>query len=136
MSPVTKAARTIAILAGVLLAVIGVRFLVDPLEAQRTFGLGKGEAGVALHSAVGLRDLWLALLVIAFAWLKNWQALALWFTFGAAVCLGDALIVAGEGARWPYITFHVASGIVCAVLAAVALRAARPDGGAPETDRI
>ncbi len=136
MSPVTKAARTIAILAGVLLAVIGVRFLVDPLEAQRTFGLGKGEAGVALHSAVGLRDLWLALLVIAFAWLKNWQALALWFTFGAAVCLGDALIVAGEGARWPYITFHVASGIVCGVLAAVALRAARPDGGAPETDRI
>lgn len=117
-----KPLRVLAVFAGVLLAVIGVRFLLDPVQAQRTFGLGKGEVGRALHSAVGLRDLWLALLALAFAWLKNWQGLALWFSIGALVCFGDAAIVAGAGARWPYIAFHVGSGVVCAGLAIVAWR--------------
>ncbi|HMN36315.1 MAG TPA: DUF4267 domain-containing protein [Hyphomicrobium sp.] len=125
MPALAKIVRVVAVLAGVLLAVIGARFLVDPLQAQRTFGLGKGDAGFALHWAIGLRDLWLALIVAAFAWLKNWQGLALWFAFGAAVCAGDGLIVAVAGARWPYIGFHMGSGMVCAGLAIAAWRAAR-----------
>lgn len=117
--------RIAAVLAGLLLGLIGLRFLLDPVQAQRTFGLGKGETGQALHAAVGLRDVWLALLVLAFAWLCNWTALALWFGFGALVCFGDAAIVASAGGRWLYFAFHAVSGAACAFLALLAVRAGR-----------
>lgn len=125
----TKFQRALAVLAGLLLLIIGLRFLIWPLAAQHSFGLGKGDPGMGLHQAVGLRDLWLALLAIAFVWSKNWPALALWFAFGAAVCLGDAVIVAAEGARWPYIGFHVGSGIFCATLAALCFKASQRASG-------
>lgn len=132
MSRRKTAIRAGALVAGLLLAVIGVRFLVTPQAAQHTFGLGKGEAGLALHAAVGVRDLWLAGLVLAFAWLRNWAALALWFGLGSLVCFADAAIVAGEGARWPYIAFHAGSGVVCGGLALLAVRAGRGPGGQDE----
>lgn len=127
----TKFQRALAVFAGLLLAVIGVRFLLWPDAAQFTFGLGKGDPGTGLHAAVGLRDLWLAALVLAFVVLKNWQAIALWFGFAAFVCLGDAVIVAGSGARWPFVAFHAGSGAICAFLALVAVRAGlrQPLGG-------
>lgn len=106
-----------AVFAGALLAVIGARFLISPEAAARTFGLAGRPEGFELHHAVGLRDLWLGLLAVALAWARQWRALALWFAFGAAVCLGDAVIAGLSRGRWPAVAFHVASGIVCAVLA-------------------
>lgn len=129
-----KIALIAAVLAGVLLGVIGVRFLLVPMQAQYTFGLGKGDAGAALHHVIALRDLWLALLVLAFAWMGNWKALALWFAFGALVCFSDAAIVAAGAGRWPYVAFHAGSGIFCAVLASVAVRAARGENTGSGTD--
>lgn len=117
--------RVIGIGAGLLLGVIGVRFLLVPEDAQRTFGLGMGEAGAALHTAIGARDLWLAALVLAFVLLKNWQALLAWFAFGAMVCFSDAALVASHGARWPYVAFHVGSGIVCIAVAGFVWRRGR-----------
>ena len=124
--------RVIGILAGLLLGVIGVRFLLVPEVAQRTFGLGMGEAGAALHAAIGVRDLWLAALVLAFVLLKNWQALLAWFAFGAIVCFADAALVASHGARWPYVAFHVGSGLVCMAVAGILWRRGRtPNDGRP-----
>ena len=48
--------------------------------------------GHELYYIIGLRNVWLGLLAIAFAALREWRALALWFTFGAIVCFADASI--------------------------------------------
>jgi hypothetical protein len=113
-----KLLRLVGILAGVLLAVIGLRFLLWPLSAQKTFGLGRGDVGTDLHSIIGLRDLWLAGLALAFAWTKAWRALSLWFGLAALVCFADAVIVAAALGRSEYIAFHAGCGIASAIVAA------------------
>lgn len=128
----------LGIFAGVVLSVIGVRFLVDPKAAQHTFGLAKGLLDTELHRIVGLRDLWLGLLAVAFAALGEWRALALWFGLGVAVCLGDAAIVAVTTAKWWAVAFHLGSAVFCGLLGLASWRAHRrlaatpsPDGGEP-----
>lgn len=119
-------ARTAAVLttlAGIALTVIGVRFLGWPDAAARFFGVGPRPAGVELHAVVGLRDVWLGLLALAFAALRDFRALALWLAVGALVCLGDAAIVATSTGKVAAIWFHVASGLFCAASAWVNWRA-------------
>ena len=116
------AAMTIAV--GVVLALIGIRFWLTPGPAERTFGLLRGSEPAALPQVVALRDLWLGLLVVALAWLREWRAVALWLMLGAFVCIGDAgIVIAAGGNGWATI-FHAASGMVCAVLAFTAWRRA------------
>lgn len=107
----------LAIAAGVALLVIGVRFLTVPHQAARFFGVSSPPRPFDLHLVVGLRDLWLAALLIGLALLREWRALALCLALGAAVCLGDALIVAKSSGRSGPIAFHLASGVYCSVLA-------------------
>lgn len=119
--------RRLAILgggAGVILLVIGVRFLVTPEAATRTFGLGKTPPASALDAVIGLRDIWLAGLAIGFAALREWRALALWLLLGTGVCVGDALIVATHGGPWSSLAFHGGSGVFCAVVGASCWRVA------------
>jgi Domain of unknown function (DUF4267) len=114
----------ISFLGGVLLTVIGVRYLLLPEQAARTFGLPAHLAGHELHAIVGLRNVWLGLLAVGFAVLRQWRALALWFALGALVCFADAAIVAGAGGPLPALAFHVGSGLAClALLAAIWRRA-------------
>lgn len=103
----------LAILAGVLLALIGVRFLITPDSAAKTFGLTPQMTGHQLHHIIGLRDLWLAALAVALAVLSEWRALALWLFLGVLVCWGDAVIVATSGGKPLAIAFHAASGVYC-----------------------
>ena len=126
-SPFSSKTRHIvwfALLAGGLLALIGVRFILVPESAARTFGLARARQGYELHAIIGLRDLWLAGLAIAFALLGEWRALALWLGLGAVVCFADALIVALSSGRAHAIAFHVGSGVFCAALALASWRAA------------
>ena len=105
--------------AGLVLLVIGVRFVLWPEAATRTFGLAGKPPAAALNAIIGLRDIWLAGRALAFAALREWRALALWLLLGAAVCLGDALIVAAHGpphAGPAALAFHGASGVFCAGL--------------------
>ena len=74
-----------------LLTVIGVRYFVTPEGAARTFGVPGRPAGYELYYIIGLRNVWLGLLAVAFAALREWRALALWFAIGAIVCFADAV---------------------------------------------
>lgn len=108
--------------AGLVLLIIGIRFLIVPDSAQRTFGLPARLTGNELHAIIGLRDVWLAGLAIAFAALRQWRSLALWLLLGAGVCLGDGLIVAiSSGKAWA-MAFHWGSGVFCLVLGSLCWR--------------
>jgi len=103
----------LGVFAGGLLFLIGVRFLVMPDQAIFTFGLGDAPEGPALHYVIGLRDLWLGALAIAFALLHEWRALALWLLMGALVCWADAAIVATNNGPALALAFHIGSGLFC-----------------------
>lgn len=115
----------ICLLGGALLTVIGIRYFVTPEGAARTFGLATKSTGHELHYVIGLRNVWLGLLAMAFAVLREWRALALWFGFGAIVCFADAAIAAGSSGRWPQVAFHLGCGIACVALAALAMGGVR-----------
>ena len=55
----------LAALAGVILTVIGIRFLLWSESAAKVFGIEPRPQGLQLHHIVGLRDLWLGLLALA-----------------------------------------------------------------------
>jgi hypothetical protein len=112
----------ICLFGGVLLAVIGLRYFLSPEGAARTFGVPGRPAGHELHYIIGLRNVWLGALAVAFALLREWRALALWFGFGAVVCFADAAIAAGSTGRLPQIAFHVVCGIACVGLSALTWR--------------
>jgi hypothetical protein len=112
------------LLGGVLLTVIGIRYFVVPEQAARTFGVPGRPGGYELHYIIGLRNVWLGLLAIAFAALREWRALALWFALGTIVCFADAAIAASSTGRLPKVAFHIACGCACVVLAIVCWRVA------------
>jgi hypothetical protein len=107
---------------GVLLAVIGARYLLVPESAAVTFGVPKRPSGHELYYIIGLRNLWLGLLAVALATLRQWRALCLWFAMGTVVCFADAAIAASSTGRLPQVAFHIGCGIACAGLAAVLWR--------------
>jgi Domain of unknown function (DUF4267) len=110
------------IVGGLLLAVIGARFLLTPEAAAVTFGVPRRPLGHELSYIIGLRNLWLGLLAVAFATLRQWRALALWFAMGAVVCFADAVIAATSTGHLSQVSFHVGCGLGCAGLAAVLWR--------------
>lgn len=114
----------IALLGGVLLAVIGVRYLVVPEAATLTFGVGKRPQGYEMYYIIGVRNLWLGVLAIAFAALLEWRALGLWFAIGSIVCFADAGIAASSVGGLPHIAFHAGCGLACGGLAVLAWRRA------------
>lgn len=116
--------RPLAVLAGLVLLIIGVRFLLAPQQAARFFGIASSvaDAAPALSYAIGLRDIWLALLIMVLAAIGDWRGLALWLGLGAAVCFGDAAIAATSSGRALSVGFHVGSGIFCGVLALLCWR--------------
>ena len=116
---------SLGIIGGVLLTVIGTRYFLTPEGAAHTFGIPRRPQGYEFHYVIGLRNLWLGLLAIALATLREWRALALWFGLGAIVCFADAWIASTATGRIPQVAFHVSCGIGCVVLAALNWRLAR-----------
>lgn len=114
----------LAIATGLALGLIGLRFGLVPRSAARFFGLDTPAAPAHVHYVVAVRDLWLALLVIALAVLREWRALALWLGLAVVACLIDAVIVM-QATGWMRATlFHVASGLICLGLAIACWREA------------
>lgn len=114
----------LAALAGGVLALIGIRFVLWPEAAVRFFGLAADGQGRGLTAVVGFRDLWLGGLAIAFAALGEWRALALWLCLGALVCFADAGLVASSGGKAGHVAFHLVSGVFCLALGAATWRRA------------
>jgi hypothetical protein len=114
----------VCLLGGVLLTVIGIRYFLVPEQAARTFGVPRRPSGYEFHYVIGLRNVWLGLLAVAFSALREWRALALWFALGTIVCFADAAIVASSTGRLPQIAFHMGCGAASIVLAVVCWRAA------------
>jgi hypothetical protein len=121
----TRILLGLSITAGLTLLVIGIRFIAVPQSAARFFGIGEPPAPFDFHYVVALRDIWLALLLISLAVLREWRAVALWLFLGAFVCAGDGWIAAGSSGRLASVLFHLVSGAFCAVLAAACWRQAR-----------
>jgi hypothetical protein len=115
----------ICVVGGTLLTVIGIRYLVSPESAARTFGVASPPAGHELHYIIGLRNVWLGLLAIGFTALAQWRALALWFGLGTVVCFADAGIAATSSGKLPQVAFHVACGIGCLALTFLSVGIAR-----------
>jgi hypothetical protein len=115
----------VAIAGGVLLTVIGIRYFLVPESAARTFGLPGRPLGYELYSIIGLRNVWLGLLAVGLALLRQWRALGLWFALGTLVCFSDALIAASSTGKIPQVAFHLGSGAVSVVLAVALWRTAR-----------
>src|SRR5262249_23811713 len=84
----------ICLLGGALLTFIGIRYFVVPHAAARTFGVPGRPTGFELHYVLGLRNVWLGLLAVALAVMREWRALALWFAGAVFVCFSDAFIAA------------------------------------------
>lgn len=112
----------VCVLAGLLLTAIGVRYFLVPESAARTFGVPGRPAGYELYTIIALRNVWLGLLAIGLAALRQWRALALWFAIGTIVCFADAAIAASSTGKLPQIAFHVLCGFGCAGLAAATWR--------------
>ena len=70
------------LIGGVLLTVIGIRYLLTPESAARTFGVPGRPEGYELYYIIGLRNVWLGLLAVAF------RGLARMAGAGAVVCPG------------------------------------------------
>ena len=113
------------IVGGVLLTVIGIRYFVTPEGAARTFGVPARPTGFELYYIIGLRNLWLGLLAVVFAALREWRALTVWFALGAIVCFADAAIAGASTGRLPQVAFHVGCGLACIALAVGSLRLSR-----------
>jgi hypothetical protein len=112
----------VCLVGGVLLAMIGARYFLTPEGAARTFGVPVRPAGYELYYIIGLRNVWLGLLAVAFALLREWRALALWLGFGAVVCFADAGVVVSSTGRVPQIAFHIACGVACLGLSVLTWR--------------
>jgi len=123
--PHTKVVFWLAIATGVVLSLIGVRFLLQPESAASFFGIDPRNPGFAPHAAIALRDLWLGLLLVAFTVLRDWRAVALWLGLATLVCFGDAAIAASSSGRALSIAFHSGSGLFCGILAPLAWRLSR-----------
>ncbi len=106
-----------AVLFGVVLTLIGVRFWLVPSSATVTFGIGAEPPHPTLEWVIALRDVWLGLLAVLFGILRDWRALTCWFALAAFVCFGDAAIVASVPGPALAVGFHAVSGVLCLVLA-------------------
>ena len=106
-----------------LLTVIGIRYFFSPEAAARTFGVPGRPRGMSSTTSSACSNVWLGLLAVAFAVLREWRALALWFAIGAIVCFADASIAASSTGRVPQVAFHVGCGLACIGLAALAVAA-------------
>ena len=115
----------VAIAGGVLLTVIGIRYFLVPQSAARTFGVPGRPVGYELHYIIGLRNVWLGLLAVAFALMQEWRALALWFAAAVAVCFADGTIAAVSTGGVRQVAFHFGCGIASALLAILCARRVR-----------
>src|SRR5262245_32311368 len=122
---------TVCLIGGLLLTIIGIRYFLAPQSAARTFGVPGRPEGFELHYIIGLRNVWLGLLAMAFAALREWRALTLWFATATVVCFADGVIAATSTGSIPPVAFHFGCGSASIVLAVLCWRLDRKPPASP-----
>ncbi|MGH1417393.1 MAG: DUF4267 domain-containing protein [Hyphomicrobiaceae bacterium] len=112
----TTRVRWLGLGVGFILIIIGVRFFWVPGAASFTFGVAHPPVGDALHHVIGVRDIWLGALAVAFVAFREWRALAFWMLGAGVTCLTDAWIVSQSTGNSYAIAFHLVSGVLCLLL--------------------
>jgi hypothetical protein len=95
--------------------------MVMPSDAVTSFGLQGSSASAGLPFVIGLRDVWLAVIALAFLAYRDWRALALWCGAGSVVCAADAMLVAVLDGPISAVAFHAVAAGLCAVAGASAV---------------
>jgi hypothetical protein len=114
-------AYTLAIIVIVLVAAIGLRFLIAPRVAAAGYGVpAKDNGDAAFLTVKGLRDSTLALLGAALLAFAGAHAAGWYMLVGAIIPLGDMLIVLRHGgSRAIAFGIHFATAVLLLITAAV-----------------
>lgn len=103
-------ASGLAVAAGLVFLVIGLRFVLVPQAAFDFFGLADPPRLRDLSTIIGLRDIWLALLVLGLGRWREWRALALTLGLGVLVCLCDTVVAVVSDGWSPSLLLHLGAG--------------------------
>jgi hypothetical protein len=120
-----KLTTSIAVVLGVAIIIVGVRFVLDPAAAATNFGVPARPDDPAFLAAKGLRDIvtgisGLALIALGFRRAAGWLLAVI-----AMIPIGDAFIVARYGGSMTYaLAVH---GATAAALLVVAVALAKQD---------
>ena len=76
---------------------IGLRFILTPDAAFRDFGLSPNPRAASIGPVKGVRDVFMAVLFLTFAWLADQRALGLCALWGSIIPALDGWIAATEG---------------------------------------
>jgi len=113
----------IALLTGLGMIFIGVRFLIAPEPAEAGFGLHFNEQGdYSFHYIKGIRDLFSGIAICLLIFSKQIKALGLILLAGAIIPTADMLIVLSK----PYngiaqAMAHITAIIICSVVGTILL---------------
>ena len=130
-SPLQRWIIAICLIGGVLLAIIGVRYLLVPESAAFTFGVADAAAGprAPLHHRPAQRLARAAGDRVCHS-ARNGGRWRFGSASGTVVCFADAAIAATSSGRLPQVAFHIGCGIVC--LALTVRRSCASAGGRAE----
>lgn len=105
----------IALLTGLLLVFIGLRFLIQPQLAESAFGIQTGIRGnYSFHYIKGIRDLATGLVTLLLLFGKEFRALG-WFMLGMAIVPAtDLTLVLNDPTHFSsHIYPHLAAILIC-----------------------
>jgi hypothetical protein len=105
-------ALVVALLACVLIVLIGVRFVVAPRPALAGYGVAE-DRGRAMTAAKGVRDIASGVIVLV-VWLAAGRHAMGWaLTAAALIALGDAVVVVRNGGTLRHaLSVHVGTAVV------------------------
>ena len=119
----TKISYAIALILGLAMIFLGVRFFTNPDAATAAFGIKFNAQGdYSFHYIKGIRDVFSGLLICAFVLMKERRALGVTLLAGTMIPLNDLLIVINK----PYTGIgeamsHSIAAAVCAIFGMILL---------------
>jgi hypothetical protein len=122
---IRKLTTSVAVVLGVAIIIVGVRFVLEPGAAATNFGVPARPDDPAFLAAKGLRDIVTGLAGLTLIALGYRRAAGWLLAVIALIPIGDAVIVAQFGGSMAYAL--VVHGATAAVLLAVAVALAKQD---------
>ena len=114
----TKICNTIAILLGLGMIFLGVRFFLAPEVATAGFGIRFNAAGdYSFHQIKGIRDIFSGLLLCAFVLMNERRALGVMLSIATIIPISDMLVVLGKNYTGIAEAMpHIVATVICMVV--------------------